>query len=100
MSGVGFLIGQIHVNTQKIRWLNGFRKIIKWLWNFNLCSSKGVRNYEELALKEHYFEALVELCKIYNIECDIEYDKKLNSILSMESEITYRLKEMILEFEK
>ena len=81
--------------------LNDYETLIYAQAKYNTITEiQGVRNYEELALKEHYFEALVELCKIYNIECDIEYDKKLNSILSMESEATYRLKEMILEFEK
>ena len=81
--------------------LNDYETLIYTQAKYNTITEiQGVRNYEELALKEHYFEALVELCKIYNIKCDIEYDKKLNSILSMESEATYRLKEMILEFEK
>lgn len=81
--------------------LNDYETLIYTQAKYNTITEiQGVRNYEELALKEHYFEALVELCKIYNIECDIEYDKKLNSILNMESEATYKLKEMILEFEK
>lgn len=80
--------------------LNDYETLIYAQAKYNTITEiQGVRNYEELALKEHYFEALVELCKIYNIECDIEYNKKFNSILSMESEATYRLKEMILKFE-
>lgn len=81
--------------------LNDYETLIYSQAKYNTITEReGVRKYEELALEEHYFEALVELCKIYNIKCDIEYDKKLNSILSMESEAIYRLKEMILEFKK
>lgn len=81
--------------------LSDYETLIYTQAKYNTITEReGVRKYEELALKEHYFEALIELCKIYNIKCDIEYDKKLNSILSMESEATYRLKKMILEFKK
>ena len=87
------------MNLEKL--LSDYDTLIYAQAKYNTITEReGVKNYEELALKEHYFEALVELCKIYNIECDIDYNKKLSSILNMESEATYKLKEMILEFEK
>lgn len=78
--------------------LDDFKMLLYAISRYNTITERdGVRTYEELALKENYFNALLSLCNKYNVECSIDENKKLSSILIMETEAEHELQRLILD---
>jgi len=77
--------------------LDDFKMLMYSISRYNTITERnGVTTYEEIALNENYFNALLSLCKKYNIECSIDENKKLSSILIMETEAEHELQRLIL----
>lgn len=78
--------------------IDDFKMLVYSISRYNTIAERnGVTTYEELALKENYFNALLSLRNKYNIECLIDENKKLSSILIMETKIEYDLQRLILD---
>ena len=78
--------------------LDDFKMLMYSISRYNTITERnGVTTYEEIALKENYFNALLSLCNKYNIKYLINENKKLSSILIMETKAEHKLQRLILD---